>query len=63
MDPVCATSGGATSGVPDSCQSMSKTYWAEPLSSSVANAVGVRSAVTLPETSSAPDLFTYSVMR
>ena len=26
MDPVCATNGGATSGVPDSCQSISKAY-------------------------------------
>ena len=41
MEPVCATTGGATSGVPDNCQSMSKMYCAEPLSSSVANAVGV----------------------
>ena len=31
MDPVCATSGGATSGVPESCQSMSNTYCAEPV--------------------------------
>ena len=44
IDPVCATSGGATSGVPDSCQSMSNTYCAEPLASRVASAVGVRSS-------------------
>ena len=48
---------GCTSGVPASCQSMSKTYCASPLSSSVASAVGVRSASTLPETSCTPECF------
>ena len=43
MDPVCTKSGGATGGVPDSCQSRSNSYFAEPLSSTVRRAVVVRS--------------------